>query len=323
MHLLHPDDFMGMGVGSADARLLTEKYKTNLRRDELQAIVHDIRTRKSKKPSQKQPKKSTVCANLAWYHYGPGKSFSSVNLKDGGGSRRCSFERNAKLDEVYQKLKDIYFPNGKNTMKDYLVNLDCNMCDLNLENVNLNVTLNDYIRNNGFKYCKLILKAKKKTFLKDLGDTTSDEDEFKFEEIFKKKDQSKKYRQQQSMSAPTNSNSHFHNATKSTNGNSNGFPKRSIGEDMPWESTGREDSDFSSVTITADIPAKTTRESETGPSNVRTREQLISQQDQAFETSLKVDQEKEKEKLAMDELINFKIRKHFAMKRFIEKNPEP
>ena len=25
----------------------------------------------------------------------------------------------------------------------------------------------------------------------------------------------------------------------------------------------------------------------------------------------------------MDELINFKIRKHFAMKRFIEKNPEP
>ena len=75
--------------------------------------------------------------------------------------------------------------------------------------------------------------------------------------------------------------------------------------------------------LTADIPAKTTRESEPEPSNVRTREQLISQQDQLFETSLKVDQEKEKEKLAMDELINFKIRKHFAMKRFIEKNPEP
>ena len=143
-----------------------------------------------------------------------GKSFSSVKLKDGGGSRRYSFERNAKLDKVYQKLKDIYFPNGKNTKKGYLVNLDCNMCDLNLENVNLNAAPYDYIRNNGFKYCKLILKTKKKTFLKDLSDTSSDKDEFKFEEIFKKKDQSKKYRQQQSMSAPTNSNSHFHNATK-------------------------------------------------------------------------------------------------------------
>ena len=61
---------------------------------------------------------------------------------------------------------------------------------------------------------------------------------------------------------------------------------------MPWESTGWGESDFTSVIITANIPAKTNRESEPGPSNVRTTEQLISQQDQAFETSLKVDHEK-------------------------------
>ena len=157
-------------------------------------------------------------------------------------------------------------------------------------------------------------------FFKDLRDATSDEDDFKFEEIFKKKDQSKKWRQQkyQPVSAPTNSNSRF----QSTNDNSNQSPKNSIGEYMSCESTGRELSDFSSVTITADIPAKNTRESEPGPSNVITREQLISQQDHTFETSLKIDREKEKEKLAMDELTNFKIRKHFAMKRLIEKNPE-
>ena len=116
---------------------------------------------------KKRPKKSTVCVDFSWYHYGLGKSFSSVKLKNGRGSRRCSFEGPAKLDEVYQKLKDIYFPNGKNTKKDYLVNLDCNMSDLNLENINLNETFNGYIRNNGFKYCKLILKSKKKkSFLK-------------------------------------------------------------------------------------------------------------------------------------------------------------
>ena len=187
MDLLHPDDFMGMGVGLADARLLIEKYKTNLRRDELQAIVHDIRTRKSKEPSQKRPKKSTVCVDLAWYHYGPGKSFPSVKLKDDGGSRRYSFERTAKLDEVYQKLKDIYFPNGKDTKKGYLVNLNCNMCDLNLQNVNLNKTLSDYIRNNGFKYRKLILKTKKKMFFKDLTDITSDEDDFSLKKFSKKR----------------------------------------------------------------------------------------------------------------------------------------
>ena len=39
------------------------------------------------------------------------------------------------------------------------------MRDLNLENVNMNETLNDYIRNNGFKRCKLILKTKKKNVL--------------------------------------------------------------------------------------------------------------------------------------------------------------
>ena len=61
---------------------------------------------------------------------------------------------------------------------------------------------------------------------------------------------------------------------------------------MPWESRRREESDFSSVTITADIPAKTSRESKPGPSNVRTRGQLISRQDQVFESSLKVDLEK-------------------------------
>ena len=48
----------------------------------------------------------------------------------------------------------------KNTNKCYLVNLDCKMCDLNLENVNLNEIPNDYIKNDGFKYCKLILKKK-------------------------------------------------------------------------------------------------------------------------------------------------------------------
>ena len=107
-------------------------------------------------------------------------------LKDGGGSRMHIFERTTKLDEVFQKLKDIYFPNGKNTNKGDLVNLDCNMCDLNLENVNLNQTLKDYIRNNGFEYYKLILKAKKKKkFLADLSHRTSNEDYFKFEEIFK------------------------------------------------------------------------------------------------------------------------------------------
>ena len=46
---------------------------------------------------------------------------------------------------------------------------------------------------------------------------------------------------------------------------------------MPWEITGLEESDFSSVTITVDIPAKTAREGEPRPSNVRTREHLISQ----------------------------------------------
>ena len=53
MHLLYPDNFMGIGVYLADARFLIEKYKTNLRRDEPQVIVHDIRTRKSNESSQK------------------------------------------------------------------------------------------------------------------------------------------------------------------------------------------------------------------------------------------------------------------------------
>ena len=147
MHLLHPDDFMGMRVDTADARLLIEKYKTNLRRDELQDIVDGIRTRKSKEP-QKWPKKSKYV--LIW-HSTIMVQFSFVKLKDGGASQRYSLERNAKVDELYQKLKDIYFPNGKNTKKGYLVNLDCNMCNLNLENVNLNETLKDYIKNNWFK----------------------------------------------------------------------------------------------------------------------------------------------------------------------------
>ena len=66
------------------------------------------------------------------------------------------------------------------------------------------------------------------------------------------------------MSAPSNSNLRFHEVTKSTNGNCNQPPKTSIGEYMPSESTEQEESDFSSVTITAEIPAKTIRKSEPG-----------------------------------------------------------
>ena len=54
MHLLHPDDFMGMGVSLAYARLLIEKYKTNLKRDELPAIVHDIRNLHKNNPRSLQ-----------------------------------------------------------------------------------------------------------------------------------------------------------------------------------------------------------------------------------------------------------------------------
>lgn len=52
-------------------------------------------------------------------------------------SQRYSFARSCKLYEIYLKLKDMYFPNHKNTSKGYLVYLDCSMCDLNLENLNL------------------------------------------------------------------------------------------------------------------------------------------------------------------------------------------
>lgn len=43
------------------------------------------------------------------------------------------------------------------------------MCDLNLENRNLNEKPNDYIKNDGFKYCQLILKKKRRKtyFLKN------------------------------------------------------------------------------------------------------------------------------------------------------------
>ena len=107
------------------------------------------------------------------------------------------------------------------------------------------------------------------------------------------------------MASRTNSNSRFHHATKITNGNSNQSPRISIKEDMPWEMTVGEESDVSSMTITTDSPAKTT--SENGPmrANVRTREQIIRQLDQAFEHSLKVEEENEKQNLEIEERIDF------------------
>ena len=89
------------------------------------------------------------------------------------------------------------------------------------------------------------------------------------------------------MPAPANSNSRFHHATKITNGNSNQSPRISIKEDMPWQTRGGEENDVSSMTIIADSPAKTTGESEPRRANVRTREQIIRQQDQAFDILLK------------------------------------
>ena len=107
------------------------------------------------------------------------------------------------------------------------------------------------------------------------------------------------------MPAPANSNSRFHHATKITNGNSNQSPRISIKEDMPWQTRGGEENDVSSMTIIADSPAKTTGESEPRRANVRTREQIIRQLDQAFEHSLKVEEENEKQNLEIEERIDF------------------
>ena len=175
IHLLTVEDFTSLGVGLADARLLIEKYKTDVRASHLADMVAAVRGNVNKKKRENK-----VRILYSWHHFSAKtKSYSQVKLSNGGGIREQKFDRQSELKNVFEEMKKIYFPNGKNCVGLATLMLFSLYGGDKMEIVDLNEMLDNYISQKALKTVKFILMSKPMSIIDytkafDISDDDSD-----------------------------------------------------------------------------------------------------------------------------------------------------
>ncbi len=85
----------------------------------------------------KKKEADVISVRFQWMHYHDSKFASKKGFKqvlhcDGGGLREFQMNREVKFDEILQKAKEIYFPNGK-SQKGSLEDMSVEMSDFTLK----------------------------------------------------------------------------------------------------------------------------------------------------------------------------------------------
>ena len=116
-----------MGIGLDDARLLVQKFKSPLRENEFQRFVNAVRYGNAG-PKGKQ-KSIMAAVDFSWQHYNENKQkFVTVAISNGGGIRKHSFSRTTLLNDVFEHMKGVFFPKGRNKFKGLLCPTYCKFC---------------------------------------------------------------------------------------------------------------------------------------------------------------------------------------------------
>ena len=129
----------------ADVYLMFEEFvhkpKANQNRDELRTLLET--TRKNHSRSSKYPAKrllpSNVTVQLRWYNYDKKKrKHIQVRESGGGGIRAVSLNRSITYDDILERCKNYFFPNGRSNIKGRLSKYTYYLADFSmakLENI--------------------------------------------------------------------------------------------------------------------------------------------------------------------------------------------
>ena len=153
-----------MGVGLADARLLIEKFKIELKSEELLKYVNSVR-HKSKELGASLTKKkrsSGISIDFSWHHYDKKKrKHALVKVQNGGGIRSMKVARSYKLEQLFCDMKNIYFPDGKSKKCGLLCLNSVSLCKADMTEIsNRDIDINQHVSENFLKTCRFILKTK-------------------------------------------------------------------------------------------------------------------------------------------------------------------
>lgn len=174
--MLTSEDFKGMGIALADARLLVEKYKNAKRAEELASMVAAVRkegiANKKKKVNEK------IKVEYSWHHFDSNKrKHTVVKSSSGGGVRSGEFNGNTTLSSMFEDMKTKYFPGGRNK-KGKIKDMECVLLGGDKENIDdLESTIACFIELKGLKTRKFYLQTKHKKFTDCYLDSYLDSDD--------------------------------------------------------------------------------------------------------------------------------------------------
>ena len=106
----------------------------------------------------------TLTVNLNWFNFDLKKEKYTLVKESQGGWKRCSkIEKCAILEDVFEQMRNKFFPNGKNNTKGNLRNFHVEFCTSTFEAVeNLESTISAYKERHFLKELKFTLRTKQK-----------------------------------------------------------------------------------------------------------------------------------------------------------------
>lgn len=185
-----------MGIALAHVYQLRQQFsQIDERADRLRTLLLTAKSSVQGKHSnypRKRARPQKLSVSFTWYHYGPKKGrYTQVREQLGGGRRVQLINRNATSSEIFQRIVNIFFPNGINKKKQHLSSYTYSLGDYALQKVadssqkdEVFFTLENYVETNSLKQAKFTLltndqenyQKKKKKISLDFSDDSDDDD---------------------------------------------------------------------------------------------------------------------------------------------------
>ena len=186
-----------MGIALAHVYQLRQQFsQIDERADRLRTLLSTAKSTAQAKHAnylRKRAHLQKLSVSFTWYHYDSRKGrYTQVREQLGGGRRVQSINRNATSSEIFQRIVNIFFPNGVSKKKQHLSSYTYSLGDYALQKIadssqkrEVFFTLEKYVETNSLKQAEFTLltsnqenyqKKKKKISLDFIDD--SDDDDF-------------------------------------------------------------------------------------------------------------------------------------------------
>ncbi|CAH1106724.1 unnamed protein product [Psylliodes chrysocephalus] len=118
-------------------------------------------TGQSSKEQERKREKNKRKIEVGWHNWNEGEhKYKQVRMNTGGGTRRILLPKMAKRDEILEKAKNLFFPNGKSS-RGNLSEFKIDIQDFTGEYISQHETVDDMYLNRGVTILRFYLTSKK------------------------------------------------------------------------------------------------------------------------------------------------------------------